>query len=626
MLTSISNSAITHYQATQKPLKPLLASLPIWLPPEIREIIEKQLDISDCQKLFKAVTIVTRNGELINSPALKWHLLQQKVPADYQYDVARSDKSLRGFALNQLKIWWKSGQLAQIVEKPAFFDLLKLVGDPALFRFLQERIEEDAELERKLLNWVERSKTEEVQAIAANALMLLAKADVDMSGYDFKGIRVPGADLSGGQFDEAQFEGADLSHVNFRRARLREANLQQAELAGVNFGELPTIQGSKFNACCYSPDGRWLAVCSGDGWEIRGKVQLYHTKILELVHTFKGPWGNVSDVIFSPDGKFLAWSSEDWDDTVTLWKVGSGEKWHTLEGHTGGVRSMTFSPDSKVLASANVVHTVKLWRVESGETWYTLQGHTDKVNSVKFSPNGEFLASGSRDETVKLWRVEGGEEWHTFELHTNKVISVDFSPNGEFLASGSDDGTVRLWSVKSREKLHTLEWHSSYRRPRQIVNFSLNGDFLVSLNHRHDGMLKLWRVKSGEAWKTLEGHNGPVYSANFSPDGKLLASGSKDGTVKIWSLASGEVLHTFKGHGKEVTWVNFSPDGKTLAWRAGSVVKLRRLDDLKAGLYWGPSQKKLKVTNMSIQGAQGLNPMDKLLLKQKGANGEPAPV
>ncbi len=173
MLTPISNSTITHYPTTQKSLKPSLASLPTWLPPEIREIIEKHLDVAGWQNFFKALTIVTRNGELINSPALKWHLLQQKVPAEYQYDVARSDKSLRDFALNQLKILWKSGQLAQIVEKPALFDLLKLVGGSALFRFLQDRIEEDTELELKLLNWVERSKTEEVQTIAANALTLL---------------------------------------------------------------------------------------------------------------------------------------------------------------------------------------------------------------------------------------------------------------------------------------------------------------------------------------------------------------------------------------------------------------------------------------------------------------------
>ncbi len=624
----ISGSAIQPYPLVQYYPRPSLASLPVWLPPEIREEIENQLDQPAWQNFFKALTIVTNKGEPIDSPVLKLHLLQQKVPREYQHDLARPDMSLRTFAFNQLKILWKSGQLDQVVERPALFELLQLVGGPALFRFLQERIEEDPELEQKLLNWVKHSKTEEVQPIAANAFTLLVKADVDMSGQDFKGIRVPGADLSGGQFDHAQFEGADLSHVNFRRARLRGANLQKAELAGINFGELPTIQGSEFNACCYSPDGRWLAVCTGNGWEIKGEVQLYHTETLELVHTLKGPseepWGTISKMIFSPDSKFLAWSSEYWQDTVKLWRIGSAEEWHTLEGHRGGVRSMAFSPDSKVLASGNIDQTVTLWKVENKEKWHTLLGHTDKVNSVKFSPNGKLLASGSRDATVKLWNVESAEEVHTFERHTYKVNSVDFSPNGEFLVSSSEDHTVRLWSVKSGEQLHALEWQSYCRG--HIVNFSPNGEFLASFHHWIDGIIKLWRVDNGEVWKTLEGHSSKVLSVDFSRDGKLLASGSRDGTVKLWSLESGEVLHTFKAHGKEVAWVNFSPDNKTLAWRMGDVVKLRRMDDLKNTSYWGPSQNKLKVTNVSIQGAQGLSSMNQLLLKQKGAHGEPAPA
>jgi WD40 repeat protein len=37
---------------------------------------------------------------------------------------------------------------------------------------------------------------------------------------------------------------------------------------------------------------------------------------------------------------------------------------------------------------------------------------------------------------------------------------------------------------------------------------------------------------------TLAGHSGPVGSAAFSPDGKLILSGSDDTLVKIWDVAT----------------------------------------------------------------------------------------
>jgi WD40 repeat protein len=64
--------------------------------------------------------------------------------------------------------------------------------------------------------------------------------------------------------------------------------------------------------------------------------------------------------------------------------------------------------------------------------------------------------------------------------------------------------------------------------------------------------------------KTLNGHEGAVNSVQFSPDGKLIASGSLDHTVKIWNVETGNLIETLIGHEGAVNSIMFSPDGSRL--------------------------------------------------------------
>ncbi|HEY9607735.1 serine/threonine-protein kinase, partial [Allocoleopsis sp.] len=100
------------------------------------------------------------------------------------------------------------------------------------------------------------------------------------------------------------------------------------------------------------------------------------------------------------------------------------------------------------------------------------------------------------------------------------------------------------------------------------VAVSPNGKIIASGSR--DGMLQLWNLsknRTGTAPTSGRTLGEDLYGENavaFSPDGRTLASGSDDHTIKIWDIGKGQLLHTLKGHSAWVSDLVFSPDGKTL--------------------------------------------------------------
>jgi WD40 repeat protein len=83
--------------------------------------------------------------------------------------------------------------------------------------------------------------------------------------------------------------------------------------------------------------------------------------------------------------------------------------------------------------------------------------------------------------------------------------------------------------------VRTLEGHTSYVTS---VAFSPDGKLLASGSDWPDNTIKLWEVATGQEVRTLKGHScWKVLSVAFSPDGNLLASGSADGTIKLWDIS-----------------------------------------------------------------------------------------
>jgi len=86
----------------------------------------------------------------------------------------------------------------------------------------------------------------------------------------------------------------------------------------------------------------------------------------------------------------------------------------------------------------------------------------------------------------------------------------------------------------------------------------------------------------------LSGHEGDVFTAKFSPDGEMIASGGFERLIMLWSTyGECENFHTMKGHAGAIMQVKFSTDAERLysastdktigIWCMGTGERIKRL-------------------------------------------------
>jgi WD40 repeat protein len=116
--------------------------------------------------------------------------------------------------------------------------------------------------------------------------------------------------------------------------------------------------------------------------------------------------GSISDLVFSPDGRFLAASTEE--GSVKIWDGPTLRKLTVLQAHSRLLHALAFSPDSRRLATASEGdEAIRLWDVATWQPLITLERKGATIFQLAFTPDGNEIAAvnGQQQAEILRWRV-----------------------------------------------------------------------------------------------------------------------------------------------------------------------------------------------------------------------------
>ena len=178
-------------------------------------------------------------------------------------------------------------------------------------------------------------------------------------------------------------------------------------------------------------------------------------------------------------------------------------------------------------------------------------------------------------ETEEIWYHEGSDE-----LKASRLFIAEYSVprardrlmQAKKDMKGPESEKLRKSQEVQRKSRAMINFCSQIgdNRPLSYCNFSPDGKLLATGSW--SGLCKLWSLPDGNEIRSLKGHNERVGAIIFHPQSTIsldksaanMVSCGVDGVIQLWNLEDDAPIGKIEGHDERVTSLAFHPSGRFL--------------------------------------------------------------